>query len=472
MMRLRYLKRGISVLFATTMLLSVFGCAKEEVVIEPMEIEEVYSLYFDALGGKDVMPISGYYGPRDEAVSFDGQSLPDQFTDEMFQNIAGCGVNMIHHTYTNYQFAPELTIKMLELGEKYGIGICVQDSQVSQRLDEDALSLEELDTRINEYSDYPAFAGLYIVDEPGSPIYRADVGESRYIERYKTVISNLGELGVFGSVNMLPPNNEQESKDSLKQFLDDYCANYNPQNLSWDYYLFDKGFSKELWFYTLDTFSNYADKYEIPLWVYVQAGSQWNDGLEKFNTEEFYPTEGELLWNVNILLASGVKGLEYFPLVQPFHFSWSVDPEYNFQRNGLIGAWGNKTQWWYYAQKANAQVAAVDHVLMNSVCKGVITTGEQVKEDTAECDYLLMDGTSWRELADVQGNAYIGCFNYQGKSALYVVNYETEYAQKITLKLHDSYDMTIIQNTEESHVNTKNLTLDMKAGEGALIVFD
>ena len=471
-MQIKYIKRGISALLAAVMLISVSGCAEKKVVIEPMEIEEVHSLYFDALGGKDVMPISGYYGPRDEAVSFDGQSLPDQFTDEMFQNIAECGVNMIHHTYTNYQFAPELTIRMLELGEKYGIGICVQDSQVSQRLDEDALSLEDLDARINEYSDFPAFTGVYIVDEPGSPIYRADVGESRYIERYQTVIRNLGELGVFGSVNMLPPNNEQDSKDSLKQFLDYYCTNYNPQNLSFDYYLFDKYFTTEHWFYTLDTFCSYADKYEIPLWVYVQAGSQWNDGLEKFNTEEFYPTEGELLWNVNILLASGVKGLEYFPLVQPFHFSWSVDPEYNFQRNGLIGAWGNKTQWWYYAKEANAQVAAVDHVLMNSVFKGVILTGEQAKKDTAECEYMIKEGTSWRELADVKGNAYIGCFNYQGKTALYVVNYETEYAQKITLKLQDSYDMTIIQSTEESHVNTKNLTLDVKAGEGALIVFD
>ena len=83
-----------------------------------------------------------------------------------------------------------------------------------------------------------------------------------------------------------------------------------------------------------------------------------------------------------------------------------------------------------------------------------------------------MEGDSWRELESVEGNVMIGCFNYQGKTALYVVNFEEEYAQKITLNLKGSYDMSVTQNAEVSKVNTNKLVLDMKAGEGALIVFD
>lgn len=471
-MKFKYIKRGLSAVLATTMLLNICGCSQQQeaVAIEPMEVEEVYSLYFDALGGKDVMPITGYYGPLWETTSFDGINLPELITDDVFQKISDCGINMIHHLSTNYNQTPELVYKTLELGEKYNVGICVTDDKIRYSRGEDALTLEEVDERLNCYQNYPAFVGAYIVDEPGSPIYRADVGESRYVEHYQSIMQNLGKLGVFGSVNQLTPGDEE--REALKEYLDYYCTNFSPMNLSWDYYLFDKNHNRDRWFYSLDTFAEYGDKYKLPQWVYVQAGAQWNDGQNKFESDEYFPTEGELFWNVNILLASGVKGIMYFPLVQPHYFAWSIDPAYDFQRNGLIGAAGNKTQWWYYAKEANAQVAAVDHVLMNSVCKGVITTCEEAEKDMKSCSYLPMEGTSWRELADVKGNAYIGCFNYQGKTALYVVNYETKYAQKITLDLQDSYDMTVIQNAEESHVNANKLTLDMKAGEGALIVFE
>lgn len=113
----------------------------------------------------------------------------------------------------------------------------------------------------------------------------------------------------------------------------------------------------------------------------------------------------------------------------------------------------------------------VDAVLMNSVNKGIIVTGETAKDDTKESTYLI-DGASWRELKDVEGNAMIGCFNYQGKTALYVVNYEEAYAQKITLNLHAAYNLSVTQNAEVSTVNTNQLTLDMQPGEGVLVVFD
>ena len=99
-----------------------------------------------------------------------------------------------------------------------------------------------------------------------------------------------------------------------------------------------------------------------------------------------------------------------------------------------------------------------------------MVSGEMAKEETKGLQYI-MEGTQWREVADVAGDAMIGCFNYQGRTALYVVNYDWEYAQKITLDLQDTYKMSIIQNTEESKVETNKLILDLKAGEGALVVF-
>ena len=70
------------------------------------------------------------------------------------------------------------------------------------------------------------------------------------------------------------------------------------------------------------------------------------------------------------------------------------------------------------------------------------------------------------------GDAMVGCFNYNGKTALYVVNYSMEYAQYITLELNDRHNIKTVQNAEETYLKTKTLTLDMAAGEGVLVIID
>lgn len=459
----------IVALILSLMIIFLSGCdslGSKKVVIEPMEPEDPCSLSFDFIGGKDVMPISGYYGPLDVAVSKNGEDFPDYFSDKMFELISGCGVNMFHHTYANYVMVPNMYEKMFELGEKYGVGIGVFDSEINSRGNDATLSLEAMDERLNLYRDYPAFVGMYVVDEPGSPMYKPEVGEDRYIERYQNCMKRLGELGVFGSLNMLPAD---EGEKEINKFLDYYCQNYNPMNLSWDLYVFQKDYTIEHWYYNVDRFRHYGLKYNLPVWVYVQAGDQWS--FTRFDSDPYYPNEFEFDWNVNVLLATGVKGIEYYPLIQPTFHGYAVSTEYDFQRNSLIGAAMNKTQWWYYAKDINAHIAAIDSVLMNSVNKGVIITSPKAKKDTRNCTFT-MKGSSWRELKSIEGETFTGCFNYQGKTALYVVNYDTKYAQKITLNLYDSYNMKVIQGTEESFVKTNKLKLDMKAGEGVLVVFE
>lgn len=48
------------------------------------EEKEVYSLYYDYLGGADVMPIGGFYVPYASGGSTDGNSKPDLLTDYYF----------------------------------------------------------------------------------------------------------------------------------------------------------------------------------------------------------------------------------------------------------------------------------------------------------------------------------------------------------------------------------------------------
>ena len=63
-------------------LLASTGCSqkeKEAVVIEDMETEAVPSYSFDYIGGKDVMPIIGYYGPYLTMHSYDGNNFKPWF---------------------------------------------------------------------------------------------------------------------------------------------------------------------------------------------------------------------------------------------------------------------------------------------------------------------------------------------------------------------------------------------------------
>lgn len=481
-MKYKFLKRVLSFVLVISATVSLCACGAEQAVsIEPMEQEEVYSLGFDFLGGDDVMPIGGFYGPYSMAYSYNGVNIPYYVSDDIYSKLSECGMNLISWSPANYAQKPEVVYEQLELAEKYNMGVFVYDSSYSGLHRDDTMSIDELEKRISSYSSYPAFCGVYAVDEPGTSYYHPELKDKQgYIEDYVELTKNLTELGVVSYVNLIAYK-PQFGKDLYQQYLDEFSSTLEVPYLCSTLYPFDDQLETEdyslpeetlpRYFYQLDSIRKQAEESKIPFFTYIQAGGQWSDEGKSFDSEPYYPNEAQFNWNINTALAYGTKGITYFLAIQPVHFAYGESTEFDAQRNGLLGIWGNKTQWWYYAKSANAQIAAVDDVLMNSVSKGLIATGEDAIADTAECS-AIFEGASWRELKNVKGDTLIGCFNYQGKTALYVVNYDMEYAQHITLEFHDTYNMSVTQNAEVSRVKTNSLTLDMKAGEGALIVFE
>ena len=472
-MKVNFIKRTLCAFLALISVLTLTACGKktkdEPFVLEPMEAEEVAKVTFDFLGGADVMPLSGYYGPYVLEYSVNGDSLPDYVSEDIMEKISGCGINLMHYCGPRYQSSREDLFELLELGEKYNVGIFANDDDVitmTYRGENDVENDKFRAQYLGRYSDYPALCGFYMMDEPHADYYMPEAEEYRNIKSLAIMSNTFRRLGLVPSINLLPPVT-REDYEPWNRYVQDYVELCNPQYLSYDCYPFISYGNKDVFFYSLDRMLHYSKEYNIPFWTYIQAG----DESEKKGIYD--PDEGEYFWNINTCLAFGAKGLEYYMVLQPHYYAVSRNggDNYDYQQFALIGSAGNRTQWWYMTQKINSHITAIDTVLMNSTHKGLIASGEAAIKQTTGLE-AVMEGDSWRELKSVEGSALIGCFNYQGKTALYVVNFEERYAQNIVLNLQDTYNISVTQNAQLKTVKTNQLTLDLKAGEGVLVVFD
>ena len=439
-----------------------------------MENEETRAVSISFLGGQDVMPITGYVGPYQHEYSTDGNVFPEYITEDYYQKIKDSGINLIVYSFTDYASESEAVINNLELAGKYGIGMFVTDGNVTGKTVQDEITVEEVAKEIVNYSDYEAFCGMYLVDEPQATYYSMGDG-SRLLGKYEQLADVLhNKLDILSYCNAYPISDMGRNKENYERYIKEFCDILQPKVLCWDFYPFDeiREGKMEVYFYNMDLIRKTAEERNIPFWAYIQAGSQWNDSYNELPSKTpYWPNEFQFNWNVNTSLAFGAQGIQYFPLMQPYQFTLAENGKWDFQRNGLLGGVGNKNQWYYYAQKINKHIAAIDEVLMNCVNKGVIVSGEQAKLDMALTTCEIKGGT-FNQLKSVSGDAMVGCFNYHGKTALYVVNYDMEHAQEITLTFDGSQNVKMIQNAETSYVKGKALTLDMAAGEGILLVLE
>ena len=442
----------------------LIGPETEYVRSEARTPQPVYAVSYDIIGGKDVMPIGGWWGPYTPSDSgVNGQRLPDYVTDEYFTLIRDCGINVITATPDEYASNVESVERALQLAEKYRMGYYVNDGFLG-----DANNIDSFEERLALYYDSPACIGVHVADEPKT-------------ERFDTlgsVYSAYDRLGISDKhlYTNLFPNYAGDltgtgERISYEEYVETFLQKVNTPFLTYDYYVFNaagEGNKNALkYFSNLSLARRMANQYEIPFWVFVQAGGQWNDDGVGLESVEIYPSEGEMLWNINSSLAYGAKAIQYFTIIQPEKFSFVSDDERDFERNGLIGAAGNINRWYYYAQKANRQIAAVDHVLMNSANMGVIGVGEVA--DRCITGEERID--TFRELVSVEGKeVLVGCFDFFGKTALYVGNNATTDKQEIKLSFKDKCGYEVIQRAQTAEIAGKNITLKMEAGEGVLVV--
>ena len=430
------------------------------------------------LNKDNTMPIIGYYGPHARKyVSPKGWEVPDYLTDLYFQMLKECGINLISHFANDYVSDPADVLKALTLGEKYDICMYVNDSKIQS-----GMTLEEIEERMKEYNHFRSFKGITICDEPGSPEYGH---KARMLENYYDICQKINSFdNVNAFVNLFAYHPDWIGVDNntlwldrpyFEAYVDAYCKGCAAKMLSEDYYIFDVHSvenSKD-YFENLEIMNHYAQKYDIPYWVHIQLGGQWNDSLDEKETEDYYPLPTEVIWNVNTSLACGAKGIAYFPLLQPHHFAFAPNGEMDFKRNGLITADGTKSPWFDAAKKANEQIQAVGGYLLDMALKQMVAKGHYAKLNLPKAanSYGALQSVVLSDELNPYG-VIIGCFDYNGKQAFYVVNNDVRETQNISLNFDDVYTVKIVSadNNQESQGNSCKISL--AKASAALVILD
>lgn len=200
----------------------------------------------------------------------------------------------------------------------------------------------------------------------------------------------------------------------------------------------------------------------MPWYGYIQCGG----GEPSFTSSHRVVNEGEMNYNVGSMLAFGCKGMSYYTLVAiPEGASMGEELVNN---DSILNKYGSKTPFFYYAKKINAQVQAMAPVILNAAHEGIIMDNLDSPNVYTGDDLL----ESYRCFKGYSGDsALIGCLDYQGTVALIVVNNSIDnHCAGITLKFDNNYEYEVIQRAVKSTISGKEFSLNLEAGEFALVV--
>lgn len=204
------------------------------------------------------------------------------------------------------------------------------------------------------YGENPALAGLDLYDEPGRSLF----GILGYARR------TLQELAPreFAYVNAWPSYAAPGALGTrtYPEYVDRYMDVIRPPVLSFDHYpLLAGGRTTSDYFYNWAVIRRYSLRYNVPSWTFIQ--SLGFDGSRAGLAKRRSPDEADLLWQVNVSLAYGAKGIQYFTY-------WTPQASQNSSiRFGpaLIYGNGSRTPRYRYATEVNRYLRVVGRALLD-----------------------------------------------------------------------------------------------------------
>ena len=416
---------------------------------------ETYQSYWMKQHDYKTMPIAAFNGM---GIKEYNAQYADMVTDAHYAKMAECHINTSYALYDSIIYADQV-VKALEYAEKYNISYLAIGPGFDSATDANLLESTIYKTLIKNQPK--ALGGILIKDEPSRSHFE-QIATSR-----STFEQLMGTNFLYHS-NVFPDYATERQRYgngeipaggySHEQYIDDYIRIYNPQILSFAYYpLYEAGIMQLGYFDNMSVMRKKAAEAKIPFWFYVQTCS--------FSDNTRIPNEADLHWLVNTALAYGSKGIQYFTYVVPISFPGGE------QFNGaMIDLQGNPTEVYGYAKTINKFITEIDEVLMCSLSKGLMKSGTSACGDIPEGD--LVD--SYGALSSVDGESVlVGCFDYNGKAAYYVVNNSVTEACTATLNFSEAASGYVHNYSGKTNISKKkSLDIELGAGKAALVVLD
>ena len=229
--------------------------------------------------------------------------------------------------------------------------------------DEVRLRIQEL---LDLYEGSPALAGLNLYDEPGSGLFRI-LGVARQTMRHRAP-REMPYANVWPSY----ASTSALGTTTYEGYLERYMRTVHPPLLGFDHYpLLSGGGITGDYFYNWATIRKFSLRFGVPSWVFIQSVG-FDSSYSGFQDRR-RPNEAEILWQANVSLAYGAKGIQYFTYWTP---KTARDASIRFGE-ALVSASGRRTALYDYARRVNAYLRVMGKALLPLVSESVVHAREE-----------------------------------------------------------------------------------------------
>ena len=315
------------------------------------------------------------------------------------------------------------------------------------------------------FKDHPALEGYYLADEPGKPQFQelAD-----WAKRLKTI-----DTKHYSFVNLYPNINSNQSKfgtKDYKEYVDTFDNMFPAPYISFDFYPVVDGAVHPRWYENMEFYTNKYKTEGRPFWAFGLTTSYLaysNDAgqpslndfyqlYKTYNPEKTFvhdiPTLGELRLQVNVNLAYGAQGIEYWSFKG---FGSPLDPN------------GKRTAIYDKLKQLNTEIQNLSSVFLGSKVISVAHTGLDIPNETKRLSHLPAP----IKLLETKGEGAVVSVLENGKDTfLVIVNRDFKKQMKLILYTDDSVkrvlkDGTLIPANDYAHV------MEVEPGDMSVYMF-
>lgn len=380
-------------------------------------------------------------------------------SDNSFKLVKDCGMThlLVNETEHNHIEDDDYVSKTLGLAKKHGLKIIYHCFNKSYKI---------LKKHFDEIRNDKTCTGIFVWDEP--PIQEIDF----LAEEYKDFVKDFPDLPYYVNTWPMYSCKEQRGIQSYYQYLNAYAEklvrNYKPEHRTFwcdiypmlvNYGIYDK------WLFNVEYVKDLAEREHADLYLFYIT--------QAFSDRRQQSKACEFIFQTNVYLAYGVKGLSYCPYLT------NGGPEY-IGYPGVVYLNGTPTPVYPLVKENNEYIKKIDGIYLGFTWKGIMSrigyankTGKN--ENFSHCNNFIYSFGILDEVNSSQ-DSLIGCFeNEQGYEGYMVVNF-TEPLFNIENKIDMTFrgvDKAIIYvNGEPCEKDLKDgkLELTLGGGEGAFVV--